>query len=398
MSAAKPSMKQAPALDGLRVVDFSRLLPGPWCTQMLADLGAQVIKVESPEGDPSRHNPPRQQAHSAYFAGVNRGKRSVVLDLRSPDGAEAARRLIARADILIESFAVGVAQRLGIDYAAARVLKPDLVYCSISGFGQNGPLAESPGHDLVVQASSGVLEVGTPGAMPVFQAADYAGGTFALIGILSALHRRRSSGEGAYLDIAMFDGLLAMGDIALTGALARANGQSGAPMMEVWGGNPRYAIYPTADGRFVAVSLLERRLWARFCDVIGRPDLVFDDEKPEHRHSDHGERAADYRAALSAYCASHSAAEIDRAMRSRDIPVRPVATADEALASEHARARGMVYEETDPHDGRVVRLGNPLARSGLAAAHPRPPPLLGEHTAEVLAELGLPEPKTRSTP
>ena len=142
----------------------------------------------------------------------------------------------------------------------------------------------------------------------MFQAADYAGGTFALIGILSALHRRRSSGEGACLDIAMFDGLLAMGDIALTGALARANGQSGAPMMEVWGGNPRYAIYPTADGRFVAVSLLERRLWARFCDVIGRPDLVFDDEKPEHRHSDHGERAADYRGALSAYCASHSAA------------------------------------------------------------------------------------------
>lgn len=398
MTAAKPDMKQAPALDGLRVVDFSRLLPGPWCTQMLADLGAEVIKVESPEGDPSRHNPPRQQAHSAYFAGVNRGKRSVVLDLRSPDGAEAARRLIARADILVESFAVGVAQRLGIDYATARVLKPDLVYCSISGFGQNGPLAESPGHDLVVQAGSGVLGVGPAGAMPAFQAADYAGGTFALIGILSALHRRRSSGEGAYLDIAMFDGLLAMGDIALTGALARANGQSGTPMMEVWGGNPRYAIYPTADGRHVAVSLLEKRLWARFCDAIGRADLVFDDERPEHRHSDHGERAAHYRAAISDYCKRHSAAEIDRAMQARDVPVRVVASPDEALASDHARARGMVYQEDDPHDGRVTRLGNPLARSGLAAARHRPPPLLGEHTAEVLAELGLSPPTTKGEP
>ena len=380
-------------LTGVRIVDFTRLLPGPWCTQLLADMGADVIKIEAPgHGDPSRHNPPLQRAHSAYFASVNRNKRSAALDLRSAAGADAARRLIQRADIVIESFAVGVAQRLGIDYASARALKPDVIYCSITGFGQDGPLAQSPGHDLVVQACSGILGVADHGAMPAFQAADYAGASFAAIGILGALHRLRQTGEGAYLDIAMHDSLLAMGEIALTGALARAAGTSGSPMMEVWGGNPRYAIYPTLDDRHVAVSLLEPRLWARFCAAVGCDDLVFDDEAPEDRHSDHGERAALFREAIATYCSTHTAAEIERAMRTTDIPVSTVATPDEALASDHARARGMVYADDDPHDGPLLRIGNPLARSRLGRATHRPPPLLGEHTAEILAELELPAP------
>ena len=378
-------------LAGVHVVDYTRLLPGPWCTQLLADMGADVIKVESPGvGDPSRHNPPRQREHSAYFASVNRGKRSVALDLRSADGLEAAHRLNARADIVIESFAVGVAARLGIDYESARARKPDVIYCSITGFGQDGPLAASPGHDLVVQATTGVLGIAGHGGMPPFQAADYAGGAFGVIAILGALQRRHATGQGARLDIAMFDGLFAMSEIALLGALARAGGQSGKPMLEVWGRNPRYCIYPTADGRFVAVSLLEARLWARFCHAIGRTDLVFD-ERQDERHSDHGERAAHYREAIAGYCASRTAADIDRAMRAQDIPVSVVLTPDEALRSEHAHARGMTHVEHDPHDGTVVRIGNPLERAGLAATSGRrPPPLLGEHTAEVLAELGLP--------
>ncbi len=377
-------------LAGVRIVDFTRLLPGPWCTQVLADMGADVIKVETPEGgDPSRHNPPRQREHSAYFAAVNRNKRSVALDLRSDTGREAVRRLIARADIVIESFAVGVAARLHIDYAAARAIKSDIIHCSITGFGQDGPWAASPGHDLVVQAGTGVLGVAPNGTNPAFQAADYAGASFGAIGILGALYRRRATGEGAQLDIAMFDSLLAMADIALTGALARSAGQSGTPMMEVWGGNPRYALYPTADDRYVAVSLLEPRLWARFCAAIGRTDLIFADERPEDRHSDHGDRAALYRAAIADYCAQRSAIAIGEAMEGNDIPVCPVLTPDEALAGAHARARGMTYVERDPHDGEVMRIGNPLERSGLAAHGDRPPPLLGEHTDEVLAELGL---------
>ena len=396
LSSSRPAMPESPSalpLAGIRVVDFTRLLPGPWCTQLLADMGADVIKVEAPEhGDPSRHNPPRQRMHSAYFASVNRGKRSIALDLRSTEGIEAARRLIAGADVVIESFAVGVARRLGIDYDTACALRPSLVYCSVTGFGQDGPLAESPGHDLVVQATSGVLGVADAGAMPAFQAADYAGASFAVIGILGALYRRRMSGEGAYLDIAMHDSLLAMGEIALTGALARAAGETGTPTMEVWGGNPRYAIYATADARHVAVSLLEPRLWARFCAAIGRADLVFDDETPEQRHSDHGARAADFRDAIAGYCATRTATEIGAAMRRTDIPVCAIATPDEALHSDHARARGMVHADHDPHDGLLLRIGNPLARSGLASTRQRPPPLLGEHTAEILAELGVPSP------
>ncbi len=377
-------------LTGVRVVDFTRLLPGPWCTQMLADLGADVVKIEAPGvGDPSRHNPPRQRTHSAYFASVNRNKRSVALDLREPTGREAARRLLDGADVVVESFAVGVAARLGIDEASVRASNPGVVYCSITGFGQDGPLAASAGHDLVVQANTGVLGVGTQGAMPGFQAADYAGAAFAVIGILGALHARCATGRGAYLDIGMHDALLAMADIALTSALSRAGGGSGTPPMEVWGGNPRYCIYPTRDGRHVAVSLLETRLWARFCAVIGRPDLVFADERPEDRHSDHGERAGLYRQALGAYFAAHTAEEVELLMREHDVPVCPVLDPDQALASPHAAARGMVYRERDPHDGDVVRIGNPLARAGLADTRRRPPPLPGEHTSEVLAELGL---------
>ena len=384
-------MTAAPAslpLDGIRIVDFSRLLPGPWCTQVLADMGADVIKVEAPAGDPSRHDRPQQVVHSAYFASVNRNKRSVVLDLRSEDGAAAARALIASADVVVETFAVGVGRRLGIDHDSARALRSDLIYCSITGFGQTGPLADAAGHDLVVQAASGVLGVGS-GAMPAFQAADYAGGSAAVAGILAAIIGRMRTGEGAYLDIAMADSLAAMAPIALTGALARAAGSVGEPDMQVWGGNPRYALYRTRDGRQVAVSLLEKRLWKDFCDVIERPDLVFDDERSADRHSNHGARATLFRDALQGYFDAHDADDIDRTMQAHRIPICAVRDPDAALVDGHLRARGTVYAEDDPHEGMVLRIGSPYAASGLVDTRRRPPPLLGEHTDEVLRELDV---------
>lgn len=375
-------------LDGIRVADFSRLLPGPWCTQMLADLGADVVKVEAPAGDPSRHDRPMQVVHSAYFASVNRNKRSLVLDLRTDDGAAAARALMAWADVVVETFAVGVAKRLGIDYDSARACRSDVIHCSITGFGETGPLARSAGHDLVVQAASGVLGVGS-GAMPAFQAADYAGGSTAVSGILAALFRRTRTGEGAHLDIAMADSLAAMSPIALTGALARAAGSDDPATMQVWGGNPRYALYRTRDGRQVAVSLLEKRLWRDFCTVIGRPDLVFDDERPADRHTDHGARATLFRTALQAYFDAHDAADVDRTMQAHRIPICAVRNPDQALADPHLRARGTIHDVVDPHEGPVVRIGSPFANSGLVDTGRRPPPLLGEHTEEVLRELGI---------
>lgn len=189
-------------LDGIRIADFSRLLPGPWCTQMLADLGAEVIKVEHPDGDPSRHNPPLYSAESVYFCSVNGGKTSLALDLSTPEGRLAAHALIANADVLVESYGRGGAEKLDVHWDRARALNPRLVYCSITGFGQTGTLAPIAGHDLAIQAATGLLSLADMPA-PAFQAADYAAATMAVIAIMGALRNRDRDGQGAYLDVAI---------------------------------------------------------------------------------------------------------------------------------------------------------------------------------------------------
>ena len=380
-------------LAGIKVLDFSRLLPGPWCTQMLADLGAEVIKVEQPDiGDPARHNEPNYRVGSVYFHSVNRGKRSLALDLSKPAGREVALRLIDEADVLVESFRRGVTARLGIDAAAARARNPRLVYCSITGFGQDGPLAPIPGHDLVIQAMTGLMGTqpvnGAAAPVPGFQAADYAGATSAVNGILAALLRRHLSGEGVHLDISMFDSLLAMCNIVLTGAMARAAGNDAGPWMEVWGRNPRYTTYPTRDGKAVAVSLLETRTWEQFCQIIQRPDLIAENETPRDRHSTHGDRAALYRGALAEYFAAHDRDEVVERMLAADIPICPVSTPDEALTHEHVAARGLVEWIDHPIEGRIPQLSNPLARAGLANTSARPAPGLGADHDQILNELG----------
>ncbi len=376
-------------LENVRVLDFSRLLPGPWATQMLADMGADVIKVEHVEGgDPSRHNPPMAGEASIYFRSVNGGKRSLAIDLRAARSKDIVRKLLERSDIVIESFSVGTAARLGVGYEDARAARPDVIYCSISGYGQDGPRSAVPGHDLVVQATSGILSP-QPGSLPHFQAGDYSAASMATIAILAALRRRDAGGEGCYLDIAMSDSLAAMGAIALGPGLAHAAGLSGEPRIEVWGANPRYAIYPTADGRHVAVCLLEARLWHAFCEAIGRPDLASSDERPEQRHSNHGARGEEFRSAIASWCIARTVREIDSAMRALNLPVAPVATADEAVSDPHQAQRGVVMP-TD--DSSPPVLASPLARSGLARRHRHAAPALGEHNDAILAELGLTDP------
>lgn len=368
---------EALPLAGVKVVDFSRLLPGPWCAQLLGDLGAEVIKVERPEGDPSRHNPPLYRKESVYFCSVNGNKRSAALDLTRPDDVETARRLIAEADVLVESFGAGRAKKLGIDWEAAEAVNPRLVYCSLTGFGQNGPLAHIPGHDLAVQAMSGILGVTRP-AMPAFQAGDYAAAAMAVIGILAALRARDHSGRGRFLDVAMFDGLFGMGNIAFATALSRRAGGTGAPAMEVWGGNPRYAIYPTSDGRSVAVCLLETKIWREFCAAIGRTDLIFEDEDPSHRLSSHGERAVLYREAIAGFCAGHSRDEIGARMIALGLPVLPVLSPAEAVESEHAQARGLVETVEHPTEGSTAAIRSGLGASGLVRGRRLPAPVVGD--------------------
>jgi len=380
-------------LAGLRVLDFSRLLPGPWCTQMLGDLGAEVIKIEQPgAGDVARHNPPNYRESSVYFNSVNRNKRSLSLNLAKLAGRDVAHRLIARADIVIESFRRGVPAKLGIDYESARKLKPDIIYCSITGFGQTGTYAGIPGHDLVVQAATGLIAAAANGGaatVPGFQAGDYAAAAYATIGILSALHRRRDTGLPCYIDTSMFDSLFSMCNIVLTSGMAHIAGNRAAQAMEVWGGNPRYSIYTAQDGRAVAVSLLEARIWKSFCDLIRRPDLVSDNESHSDRHTSHGDRAAIYRKAIQDYCGSLPRDLLIEKMLAADIPISPVNSADEALQDAHVRDRKLIEWIDHPLEGRIPQIANPLAASGLADTQRRAAPALGADNDAILAEFGF---------
>ncbi|MBV7483192.1 CaiB/BaiF CoA-transferase family protein [Bordetella sp. BOR01] len=391
-----PSERTPAALEGIRVLDFSRMLPGPWCTQMLGDLGADVIKIEQPGiGDLGRHNSPNFKCDSVYFNTVNLNKRSLALDLWQAEDREVALSLMDEADVVVETFRVGVTERMGLDYATVKQRNPGVIYCSVTGFGQSGPLSSIPGHDLVVQAVSGVMGVGGADAPPVpaFQAGDYAAASYAAMGIMAALHRRTATGIGAYLDVSMFDALFSMTNIVAGSALARAAGNHMTPPMELWGGNPRYCTYQTRDQRAVAVSLLEARIWTHFCNVIGRPDLINAEEGPQDRHSQHGSRAQLYRDALRDLCLSRDRDELVAWMMENNVPIVPVYSPDEAMAQPHVRSRGLIQWVAHPSEGRIPVLANPLAASGLTAGQRRPAPALGEHNEALLDELrpGVPQ-------
>jgi len=380
-------------LTGLKVVDFSRLLPGPWTTQTLADMGADVVKVEQPEvGDYGRFNPPNYQTLGVYFNSVNRNKRSIALALTNPHAREAVLRLIGQADVVVESFRPGVTRKLGIDYDSVKAANPGLIYCSITGFGQEGSLAGLPAHDMAIQALSGVmgntLEFNPVPPMPCFQAGDYAPAAYAISGIMGALMKRMKSGQGCYLDVAMFDAMFVWSNIALTGAIARLTGVPGKPELEAWGNNPRYNTYPTKDGKAVGVCLLETRTWKVFCDRMDRPDLYSDDETYSDRHTDHGNREEAFREAIAALCMSRERDELCRDMMSAGIPICPVYSPDEAVVSPLVTERGLLEEIDHPTEGRIPQPVNPLSAAGLTDSQRLPSPQLGADTQAVLMELG----------
>jgi crotonobetainyl-CoA:carnitine CoA-transferase CaiB-like acyl-CoA transferase len=401
MPDASPTADAKPGaggpLAGIKVLDLSKLLPGPWCTQMLGDFGADVIKIEQPVvGDPARHNPPVFTGESTYFATVNNNKRSIALDLTRPEDREIAHRLIAGADIMVESFRRGVPERLQIDYETARKINPAIIFCSITGFGQTGPFAGIPGHDLVVQSVTGIMGAADNGLgvapVPSFQTGDYLAATYAVIAVLAALRQRDATGAGAYLDISMFDSMFSMSNIVGGSALARAAGHRGDNRMEVFGHNPRYSTYPTKDGKAVAVSLLEKGIWAEFCTLIERPDLVAEDEGPQHRHTLHGDRAEIYRAVIGEICLSRPRDELVDWLVSHNVPITPIYSPEEALASPHVRARGLVEWIDHPTEGRVPLYANPLRNSGLNLQPRTPSPALDGDRASILAEISGSQP------
>lgn len=361
-----------PFLRGVRVLDFTTLLPGPLATLVLAEAGADVVKVERPGGDPMRAQPPLLDGESVPFAMLNRGKRSVEIDLKAPGGPERLAPLLESADVLVEQFRPGVMERLGLGYEAVRARNPRVVYCSISGYGQTGPRAGVAGHDLNYVAEAGMLALtadadGAP-SMPHVQVADIGAGSYpAVINVLLALFRARATGEGAWLDIAMTEQVLPF----LWQALAEAwAGEVPAPnRLALAGGSPRYGLYPTADGGALAVGALEDRFWANFCDLVDLEPALRDDS---------ADPAATAEGVRRAVRAAPSARWRERIAGAPDSCCTLVPSLAEALADPQFRAREIFA-------GRVVAGGRelpavpvPLAPALWGDSGPRRAPRLGE--------------------
>jgi len=374
-------------LQGVRVIDFTRLLPGPWCTQVLGDLGADVIKIEQPNvGDYGRFNPPHYKGTGVYFAAVNRNKRSIALDMAKQDDRKVALDLIKGAGILVESFRPGVTAKLGIDYDAVKKGNPSIIYCSVNGFGSEGDIGSLPGHDLSIQGMAGLLEMRTewdgPPPIPSFQTSDYSAAVYSTIGILAAYIRRSQTGEGCYLDVPMYDTAVAMASVTLSSALARLAGYSGKPEIGSFGTNPRYACYETRDRKFVSVSLLEMRTWQTFCRFVDRSDLIYDEHWAD-RHSTHGERAGLFKKAIADFCKSDDRDPLVARCLEAGIPICPVYDADETVSSPEAKARDLIGFLQHPVDGPIPYVRDPLERAALSDPSRRHAPSLGEHDSEL---------------
>lgn len=375
-------------LAGLKVLDLSRLLPGPYATLVLADLGATVDKVEEPEGgDYIRQMPPMREEESALFYGLNRNKRSVTLNLKKPEGREALKRLVRGYDVLVESFRPGVMDKLGVGEAALRAENPRLIYCAISGYGQTGPDRLKAGHDINYVARAGVLGYGgVAGGAPAFpgvQIGDIGGGSlFALVGILAALHERERTGRGRLVDVSMTEGSMAFLHMHLAARLAMgAQGQGLQRGREALnGGYACYGLYRTKDDRWLSVGSLEPKFFSGLCERLGRPDLLAEG----YDLSGGAERV---KAELARVFAEHPLSHWQQVFAGTDLCIEPVLEGDEVLEDPQHRARGLFVEVEDAQRGRkVTHLLTPL-RMGETPL--RPPPGLGQHSKEILQEAGF---------
>ncbi len=367
-------------LTGVLVLDFTTLLPGPLATLMLAEAGAEVIKIERPGGEDMRAYPPYFDGFSAGFALLNRGKRSLVLDLRKDEERERLMALVSRADVLVEQFRPGVMERLHLGYEEARKLNPRLVYCSITGYGQQGPRAQEAGHDLNYIGNTGLLAL-QPGpadrpVVPPALVADIAGGSFpAVLNILLALRQRDQTGQGCHLDIAMADAMFTFAWYAL--AVGQATGRYPGPgELRLAGGSPRYQLYPTADGKLVACAALEQKFWVAFTAAIELAgDLVNDLADP-----------AATRAAVAAVVAGKTADQWRPRLAAADCCATIVSTLEEALADPHFVGRGLFAHRLAGASGQTMAaLPLPIAPAFRAAPAAKAAPGLGSDSDDILA-------------
>ena len=369
-------------LAGVRVLDFSKILAGPLCTQYLADMGADVVKVEPPGGDDTRGWPPFRDGVGAIFVAVNRNKRGIVLDLRTPDGLAVAHRLARTADVVVESFGPGVADRLGIGWDSLSPLNPRLVYASVSGYGTRGPMKEGKGYDLIAQAFTGMLSLtGEPDGPPArspFSPVDQATGLHAVIGLMGALRQAERTGRGVKIEASLFDSA-----VGLLGYFLQNYWVRGTEPERPGSGHESlcpYQAFATADAPII-LGIANDGFWRSFCALAARPELAAD-----ARFATNGDRVA-HRATLiplvAAILARRTRADWLADLAARGIPSSPVHTLGELAAHPHTEESGMIL-----HDGDFSTIASPLRANGERLALRTRPPLLGEHGRGVLGELG----------
>ncbi len=377
------------ALEGIRVVDCSRVLAGPFCAMLLSDLGADVIKVEDTgSGDESRTWPPHKDGESAAFLVINRNKRDIALDLKQPEGVEALKRLVAGADVLIENFRTGTMESFGLGYDTLAALNPGLVYCSISAFGRTGPRKDGAGYEALMQAFSGIMSItGEPGGPPVrcgISFLDLTTGIFSAFGIVSALHHRTRTGLGQRVDASLLEtavGLLnyhAEGFL-LTGVVPQALGSSHPSVVP-------YRNFRCQDGQWVFVAAANDRLWQRLAPALGLAALTEDPrfksnpERVKHRK--------DLEAALEAAIGRHDREALLAMLEKAGVPATPVNTVDQVMKDAQTAARSMIERAHHPRLGDIPVIGTPVKFSRMRAGVRSAAPLHGQHTDEVLAEHG----------
>ena len=376
---------RGPPLIGLRVLDLTQFLSGPYCTQMFGDLGAQVIKVEPPQGDFSRYIPPHFVADdSVYYVSTNRNKQSVVADMKVPAGLEIVRRLVLASDIVVENFRPGVLDRLGLKSNELRADHPALIWCCISGFGQSGPYRDKPAYDMIVQALSGGMSLtGEPGKAAVragIPIGDLAAGMYAATAILAALHRRNSTGRGDFIDISMLDCQAAM--LSYQGAYYLHSGRVPARQGSGHDSIPTYRSFSTGDGTEIVVTANTERMWQGFCRVLGLDGLL---EDPKFKtNQNRYENRLELWPILEDAMVKRSAGEWVPLLEKEGVPVGFVNTLDRVMTDAQIQHRGMVMD-LSASDGRSARvMGNPMVFKDAPPVQNSFPPALGANTTEVL--------------
>ncbi|MBC7897758.1 MAG: CoA transferase [Cytophagaceae bacterium] len=391
-STTSENSRMPSPLDGVRVLDLTQVMAGPFCTMQLGDLGADVIKVEPPRtGDLSRSmgGTAMQTAGdgNAPFLALNRNKRSIVLDLKSEDDRATCIALVRTVDVLVENFRPGVTRRLGLDYESMSAMNPRLVYASISGFGQTGPYADRPGFDLIAQGMTGIMSVtGEPGGTPMkcgIPIADLSAGLFAVNGILAALLARAHSGRGQYLETSLYESALALSVWETTEYWA--TGRAPAAMGSAHRLNAPYQAFRTSDG-YINIAALTPAHWASLCTTLGTPGMLAD-----ARYRDNAMRLANREVLareIEAALAPHTTAAWVERLLAAGVPAGPIVDLEEALTDPHAHARQMIEPVEHPVAGRVRTLGFPVKFGATPMRVRRPPPQLGEHSVEIRREAG----------